>query len=167
MSESATNKALRLYMPERCMQRIESRMTGTGIADIWAGDAAIESKCLSKYPAKLGTKVKLKHPLTIDQYRWLNERWNHGWKSYVVLQANRTDWYLFAPPDAYVLVTGYEVDRVRLAAQALWYSNKGIEHTTFSRSQHMYDLRAWLNRDVSSVYADRVEHGLVARWKDI
>ncbi len=168
MSETATNRTIQKYLGEPwAPQRIESRGTGPGVADLWVGDVAIESKCLPAYPKAYTTKVKLKHPLTLEQYRWNMRRWRNGWKSYVVLQARRLEWFLFAAPDAYVLVPGNEVPIIELKAQALWHSKDGIENTTFSRSDNPYGLSHWLTRSVFDVDVDRHANGLVARWKDI
>jgi hypothetical protein len=168
MSETATNEAIQKYLGSVwCPQRIESRVTGPGIADLWAGDVAIESKCLPAYPKSIATPIKLKHELTLEQYRWNTGRWRNGWKSYVILQARRLEWYLFAAPDAYVLVPGHQVPLIQLKAQALWYSDKGIENTYFSRSSEFLSLKQWLVRAVDDVDRDREEHGLVARWQDI
>jgi hypothetical protein len=163
MSEKATARALMDAIPEQDPQRIESTGTAPGIPDVWCGDCAIETKCLAAYPKKENSPVVLKHKLTLPQYRWLNRRWRAGYKAFVVLQVRRVEWYLFAAPDAFVLVDKHEVSRMKLKMQTLWYSPAGINAEIFDSKS----IGEWLTTPQNIIDDYRHRMGLVARWKDI
>lgn len=126
-SEKATRKTICEKIPQLHPQSIESRTTGDGIPDIWTGPAAIECKCLKKWPAKATSNVVLDHPLTLLQHRWLNNRWKAGYGAFVMLQVGRMEWFLFAAPDSGVLRSSFEVPRARLFFLASAYWSNGLD----------------------------------------
>lgn len=125
-SEKATRKTICEKIAKLHPQPIESRTTGDGIPDIWTGPAAIECKCLKKWPAKPTSKVVLDHPLTLLQHRWLNNRWNAGYGAFVILQVGTKEWFLFTAPESGVLRSGFEVVRARLYFTATTHWNNGL-----------------------------------------
>lgn len=160
MSEHRTNTALMNQIPEQCPQRIESRRTGSGIPDIWCGDCAIESKCLKKYPKKPNTSVCLDHKLSLVQYRWLNNRWRHGFKAFVVLQANRLEWYLFAAPDSWCLLDKHEKPINVLRLNALWYSKAGVD---YAEGADQLTINKWLSMPLKNIQDCRLSLGFADR----
>lgn len=159
MSEKATFRAFAEQCAEQDPQRIESRTTGRGIADVWCRDAAVELKCLPSYPKRVMSKVVLKHPLSMEQYRWLNKRWRSGGRAFVLLQVKRLDWYLFAAPDSFVLVPGHEVDAINIKRHCLWWSDKGIAH----QEESYLHLKDYLSMRLDKIEAIRQDTGLVHR----
>jgi hypothetical protein len=125
--------------PDLHGQSIESRATGAGIPDIWFGPCGVECKYLRRFPVKPTTQVELDHPLTLEQFRWLNKRYWAGYPMWVVLQANRLEWMLFAAPDASVLMHGQYVPRLQLYTHAIRRWSPGDPMTT-DQLQHYLKL---------------------------
>lgn len=132
MSEQATWKALRPKIIEQDPYRIES-MVGMGVPDVWCKDCAIELKCLPAWPKRPATPVSLNHPLTKEQYLWLNRRWRAGGRAFVIVQVARKDWYLFCAPDAGILLKDNAVPRARWIDHAVAWSDNGwnVENNKF------------------------------------
>lgn len=140
--------------PSLLGQAIESPMTAPGIADIWMTTCAVECKCLKRYAARPDTPVKLEHPLSRDQFRWLNKRYAAGYPAWVVLQANRTDWYLFAAPDSFVLMPQYALNRVLLKTRALGFWR------SYEEMAQPHELQEWLDSSHNFIQQARENRGL-------
>lgn len=113
-----TRRTLIETVPALCGQAIESPMTAPGIADVWFGPCAVECKYLPTWPGRPSTPVNLRCPVSINQFRWLNRRYKAGFAAWVMLQANKREWLLFAAPDSYVLCEGHTVTRLELYRKA-------------------------------------------------
>lgn len=158
-SEGATWTLLSDYLePDQCAQRIESKGTGHGIADVWMKTCALELKYLRNYPTRENSPIVLDHALSISQYRWLNARWRHGWNAFVLLRIRRDDWFLFCAPDSFVLVPGNEVPRARLVRHAIWFTKNGLQDD--SLNSHLRAPRSYLD-------SERRMNGQEDLWKDI
>lgn len=114
-----TRRGLIEACPALCGQAIESPKTAPGIADVWFATCPVECKYLPRWPAKFTTRVALRHPLTVSQWRWLNKRWQAGFPAWVMLQASKLEWLLFAAPDSYVLNEEHYVTRTELYRYSL------------------------------------------------
>lgn len=143
----ATRRTLVLAVPSLHPQPIESPSTGTGIADLWLTTCAIECKCLRKWPAREKTTVKLKHELTSLQFKWLNDRYRDGYPTWVMLQARRLEWLLFAAPDARVLTSGNEVTRAQLYRDAAKVWRNRLDNAELLKwlSMTQPQMEAWRN----------------------
>jgi len=73
---------------------VENRV-GPGTPDINFIGGWMECKWLRSWPKQVATPVRLDHPLTSEQKAWLRRRWSRGQPTWVMLQANRTEWLLF------------------------------------------------------------------------
>lgn len=134
--------------PNLCGQAIESRSTAPGIADVWFGPCPVECKYLRRYPVKPSTPVNLEHELTVAQYRWLNKRYDAGFPAWVVLQANKVEWLLFAAPDSYVLAKGHAVPRRELYQYALKMWMHGLVPAEIEETlRYGITMTEWLRHD--------------------
>lgn len=68
---------------------------GPGTPDINYMGGWIELKWLRSWPKKADTIVVLDHELEMVQIAWARKRINRGGRSWVMLQANRTDWLIW------------------------------------------------------------------------
>ena len=94
-------------------------------------------------------------------------RWHNGFKAFVVLQAERKEWFLFCAPDAYVLTPGNELPRHLLMRQASIWSKNGIPVKDDPMDWLGLNFNSFLKMPIIEIDMLRHEAGLVARWKDI
>jgi hypothetical protein len=146
-----TRRGLIEACPTLCGQAIESPKTAPGIADVWFTTCPVECKYLPRWPARFTTVVSLRHPLTVSQFRWLNKRYAAGFPAWVMLQASRLEWLLFAAPDSYVLNEQHYVTRTELYRHALRKWPQGIN------SSEVTDVLSW---NIDRVQLARMERGL-------
>lgn len=149
MSEKATRRTLIQATQELDPWPIESPLTGPGVPDYFCTTSVVETKCLKRWPVRSSTPVNLEHPLTEDQFRWLNRRWRACGPAFVLLQANRLEWILFAAPDSGVLRHKHTVTRQELYKSALVRWVKGMPPSEITRWlsktwQELEDARAWV-----------------------
>lgn len=168
MTEKATFNKLADQIPEQDPQRIESKRTGLGIADVWCRDCAIELKCLKSYPVKPETPIRLDHVLSKQQFIWLNKRWRSGGNAFVVLQARRLEWFLFAAPDSFVLKPEYAVTLPTLRTMALWWADEGIASEQLKSDDEPpgfanMTINDWLKLSNARIRAYRAISGLEER----
>lgn len=149
MSEKASRRTLIQATPTLDPWPIESPLTGPGVPDYFCITSVVEIKCLKRWPVRPTTPVSLEHPLTEDQYRWLRRRWQACGPAFVLLQANRLEWLLFAAPDSGVLRHKHTVTREELYKRCLVRWTKGlpsreITHWLSRTWQDLEDRRAWV-----------------------
>lgn len=145
-----TRRTLIAAVPKLHGQAIESTGTAPGIPDIWFTTCAVECKYLRRWPARPETLVKLDHELTLLQFRWLLNRYRDGYPCWVMLQANRTEWLLFAAPDAAVLQPQFAVTRSELYRRALMHWSHGLTTAVYQ----------WLKLTWGEIEFERSERGI-------
>jgi len=150
MSEKATRRTLIERTPTLDPWPIETRCTMTGAPDYICMTSVVETKCLRKWPVRPQSPVSLDHPLTTEQYKVLNARWRAGGPAFVLLQARRLEWLLFAAPDSGPLREKHGVPRLQLIHQyALVHWENGLPEQ---------EITWWLSRDWTTLEDKRVEH---------
>jgi len=102
---------------------VENRV-GPGTPDINYIHGWIECKWLRSWPKQAGTVVRLDHPLEQEQKVWACKRIRRGGNSWVMLQANRSEWFLWAG-DVAAEVLGVST-RAQLVSSALLYWSNGL-----------------------------------------
>ena len=104
MSEKTMRSLLvKVMNPELHAGAVESGHTWQGIPDISYAHGFVECKDLPKPNSRSGL-IKVGHPLTILQHRWLVKRSNAGGTALVCVRVACKEWWFIHPNDAEFLV---------------------------------------------------------------